>query len=58
MDVKKNHEEEAKRAKWQIRRGGEIISFGPEETLPDLQERKQRRADGYQVYVDGKLCTK
>lgn len=41
--------------KWEIRRSGEVIAWGPENTFPSLRERKMFRADGYSVYVDGKV---
>lgn len=54
MEIKKNHLEEAEKAKWQYRRGGEIICFGGLDSLPSLEERQRRREDGFEVYIDGK----
>lgn len=54
MGIKRNHMEESEKAKWQYRRNGEIISFGSELTLPSPEERRQRREDGYEFFIDGK----
>lgn len=41
--------------KWEIKRDNETLSWGPEATFPDAKARKMFRADGYKIYVDGKL---
>ena len=40
---------------WQTKRDGEIIAHGPKETFPDAGQRRVFRADGYKIYVEGKL---
>lgn len=40
---------------WEIKRDGEVLNWGPPETFPDAKARKMFRADGYKIYVDGKL---
>lgn len=55
MEAKKSHLEEAESAKWQYKRDGEIICFGSEMTMPSPEERQNRREDGYEVYIDGKV---
>lgn len=40
---------------WEIRREGDVVALGPAETMPNAAERKRFRADGYKIYVDGKL---
>lgn len=41
--------------KWEVRRDNEVIAWGPADTMPTPAERKRFRADGYKIYVDGKL---
>lgn len=40
---------------WEVRRGGKVIGHGSEPTLPDKWLRKELRANGYRIYVEGKL---
>ena len=42
--------------KWEIKRDNETLSWGTTEaSFPDAKARKMFRADGYKIYVDGKL---
>lgn len=49
--------------KWEVRgfnicREPAVLSWGETEmSFPDLRARKILRADGYKIYVDGKLFT-
>ena len=46
----------AKMTKWEIKRDNETLSWGTSEaSFPNAKERKMFRADGYKIYVDGKL---
>ena len=40
---------------WENRRNGEVIAFGPKETMPTAAEQKDMRLGGLRVYVEGKL---
>ena len=40
---------------WAVKRDGEVISYGPKETMPNAQERKVLREGGHKIYVEGKL---
>jgi len=40
---------------WQIRRDRTVLCHGPRETMPTPEEIRRFKADGYRVYVDGKL---
>lgn len=41
--------------KWEIKDGDRRLAYGCEATMPTPQERKQFKAAGYQVYIDGKI---
>ena len=40
---------------WENRRNGEVIAYGPKETMPTAEERKGMRSAGLKIYVEGKL---
>lgn len=40
---------------WQVKRGPVVLSHGPKETVPTPEEIRRFKADGYRVYVSGKL---
>lgn len=45
-------------AKWEIKDGTRRLAYGSELSLPSVAERKRFQADGYQVYIDGRLLKK
>lgn len=50
----KKSEHEAK-PYWENRRDGEVIAYGPKETMPTAAERKDMRLGGLKLYVNGKI---
>ena len=40
---------------WQVKWGPVVLSHGPKETVPTPEEIRRFKADGYRVYVSGKL---
>jgi hypothetical protein len=40
---------------WEAKRDGVVIGHGPKSTMPSAEERKQLRAGGLKIYVEGKL---
>jgi hypothetical protein len=40
---------------WENRRNGEVIAYGPKETMPTVSEQKSMRDGGLKTYVQGKL---
>lgn len=40
---------------WEVRRDNAVVAWGPIESMPSPKERKVFRADGYKIYVAGKL---
>lgn len=41
--------------KWEVKNGDRRLAYGSEATMPTPQERKQFKAAGLNVYIDGKL---
>lgn len=40
---------------WENRRNGEVIAYGPKETMPTVEEQKDMRLGGLKLYVNGKI---
>lgn len=55
MSQKKKSEPEADGRFWEVKRDGEVLAYGPKETMPDAAMRKDMRLGGLKVYVEGKL---
>lgn len=43
---------------WEVFRNSARVAHGPEETMPDAEERKKLRATGHTIKVNGKLFAK
>lgn len=43
---------------WEVRKNGNVFAHGPVETMPPPEQRRQMRAAGYEIYLDGKLYRK
>ena len=43
---------------WEVKRAGEVISWGEKSAPPSKEECKRFQSDGYRVYVDGKEVKK
>lgn len=44
-----------KNSYWEVKRGGVVIGHGSKLTMPSKDLRKELRAAGYKIYVEGKL---
>ena len=40
---------------WEVKRDGKVIGHGSKLTMPGKELRKDLRAAGYKIYVEGKL---
>jgi len=40
---------------FEVKKDGKVMQYGPLLCLPDAERRRQLRAAGYKIYVDGRL---
>lgn len=58
MASKKENVGVEKQPEWEVKKDGEVYEHGYEDTMLSAQDRKNRRAAGYEIYLNGKLYTK